>query len=171
MVNVCYHISSLFLHIGFSRIYADLVKDEKSNSSHIETSPPIMCTNSAHVTNHSCGSVEEKDTLFSTQDKEILSVLEELEETAHVSAINKTRLSGYFFSETVFNLSRMVSTEIEIKILIQNKIKELELKHNFEEFGVLNSISIMNLLRKLVLRLLLIPNLRGNHLTAVLVCN
>ena len=45
-----------------------------------------MCTNSAHVTNQSCSFVEEKDTLFSTQDKEILSILEELEETANVSA-------------------------------------------------------------------------------------
>ena len=96
MVNMCYHISSSFLYIGFSRIYANLVKDKKSNPSHIESSPPIMCTNSAHATNHPCGSVEEKDTLFSTQDKEILSVLEELEETALVSAINKIRLPGYF---------------------------------------------------------------------------
>ena len=118
MINMCYHISSSFLHIDFSRIYANLVKDEKSNSSHIETSPPVMCTNSAHVTNHSCGSVEEKDTLFLTQDKEILSILEELEETANVSGISKTRLSGYFCSDTVLNLSRMVLTEIEIKILI-----------------------------------------------------
>ena len=63
----------------------------------------------------------------------------------------------------------MVSTEIEIKILIQNKIKELELKQDFEEFGVFNSISVMNLLLNLVLRLLLISNLRGNYLMAVLV--
>ena len=63
--------------VGFYRIYEYLVKDEKSNSSLIETSPPVMCTNSAHVTNHSCSFVEEKDTLFSTQDKEILSILEE----------------------------------------------------------------------------------------------
>ena len=80
-------------------IYANLVKDKKNNQR--ETSPPVMCTNSAHVTNHSCSSVEEKDILFSTQDKEILSILEELEDTADVSAINKTRLSGYFCSDTV----------------------------------------------------------------------
>ena len=72
--------------VGFYRIYENLVKDEKSNSSLIETSPPVMCTNSAHATNHSCSFVEGKDTLFSTQDKEILSILEELEETANVSA-------------------------------------------------------------------------------------
>ena len=82
--------------VDFYKIYENLVKDEKSNSSLIETSPPVMCTNSAHVTNHSCSFVEEKDTLFSTQDREILSILEELEETTNVSAISKTRLSGYF---------------------------------------------------------------------------
>ena len=56
-----------------------------------------MCTNSAHVTNHSCSSVEEKDTLFSTQDKQILSILDKLEESANVSAISKTRLSRHCF--------------------------------------------------------------------------
>ena len=95
--------------VDFSSIYANLVKDEKSNSSQIETSSYVLCTNScyqhvAHVTNHSCSSVKEKDTLFSTQDKEILSILEELEETANVSAINKTRSCGYFCLDTVFNL-------------------------------------------------------------------
>ena len=32
--------------VDFSRIYANLVKDEKSNSSQIETSPYVLCTNS-----------------------------------------------------------------------------------------------------------------------------
>ena len=128
--------------VEFYRIYENLVKDEKSNSSLIESSPPVMCTNSAHVANHPCSFVEKKDTLFSTEEKEILSILEELEETANVSAINKTRLSGYFCSDTVFNLSRRVLTEIGIKILekgldyapIQNKINEPEVKQDFEEF-------------------------------------
>ena len=128
--------------VDFYRIYENLVKDEKSNSSLIESSPPVMCTNSAHVASHPCSFVEKKDTLFSTEEKEILSILEELEETANVSAINKTRFSGYFCSDTVFNLSRRVLTEIEIKFLekgldyapIQNKINKLELKQDFEEF-------------------------------------
>ena len=101
-----------------------------------------MCTSSAHVTHHSCSFVEEKGTLFSTQDKGIISILEELEETANVSTIHKTRLSGYFCLDTVHNLSRRVLTEIEINILgkgldyahIENKINEPELKQDFEEF-------------------------------------
>ena len=128
--------------VDFYRIYENLVKDENSNSSLIETSLPTICTNPAHVTNHSCSSVEEKYTLFSTQDKEIFPILEELEETANVFAISKTRLCGYFGSDTVFNLSRRILTEIEIKIVekgldyapIQNKINEPELMHDFGEF-------------------------------------
>ena len=40
--------------MDFSRTYTNFVKEKKSNSSQIETSPPVLCTNSAHVTNHSC---------------------------------------------------------------------------------------------------------------------
>ena len=64
--------------VDFSMIYENLVKDEKSNSSPVETCLPVLCANSAHVTNHFCNSVQEKDTLFSAQDKKILSTLEEL---------------------------------------------------------------------------------------------
>ena len=113
------------------------------NSSQIETSPPVLYINSVRVANHSCSFAEEEDTLFSTQDKEILSILEEeLEGTANFSAINNTRLSGYFYSDNIFNLSRRVLTKMEIKILgngfgyapIQNKINESKLTQDFEEF-------------------------------------
>ena len=46
--------------VDFPRIYKNLVKDEKSNSSQIETSFPVLCTNSAHVTKHSYNPVQEK---------------------------------------------------------------------------------------------------------------
>ena len=88
------------------------------NSSQVETSPPVLCTNSVRVASHICSSPEERDILFSTQDKETLSILEEeLEGTANLSTINNTRLSGYFYSGTIFNLSRRVLTKMEIKIL------------------------------------------------------
>ena len=108
----------------------------------METSPPALCTNTAHVANYSCSSVEGKDSLFSTQEKEIFSILEELEGTANVSAIINTTLSGYFCSDTVFNLSRRLLAEMDIKILekgleyapIQNKINKPKLKQDFGEF-------------------------------------
>ena len=117
--------------------------------------------------------------IFSTQDKEFLSVLEELQ-NAHVSnnidsttrhptactpgentvplesdqnintsfayprygVTSEGRLERYFCSDTVFNLSRKVLTDTEIRILekgldsapIQNKINEPELRTDFEKF-------------------------------------
>ena len=52
------------------------------------------------------------------------------------------RISGYFCSDIVFNLSKKILTDIEIKVLekgldyapIQNKINEPELRRDFEEF-------------------------------------
>ena len=92
--------------------------------------------------------------MLHTQDNEILGILEELQCSANVSVNNlfcennvspdteQSRLSGYFASNTVFNLSRKVISEVEIKVLekgldfapIQNKINEPELRKDFEEF-------------------------------------
>ena len=54
----------------------------------------------------------------------------------------KKQASGYFCSDTIFNLSRKFLTDSEIKVLqkgldyapIQSKINELELRNGFEEF-------------------------------------
>ena len=53
-----------------------------------------------------------------------------------------TRINVFFFSDTVFNLSQRVLTEVEIKVLengldfdpIQNKMNETELRKDFDEF-------------------------------------
>ena len=102
--------------------------------------------------------------IFTYQDKEYLLLLEEiqnsstcqkLEEDARLPHVyrngnssqhkagvtNEGRLVGYFWSNTVFNLSSKVLTDIEIKVLekgldfapIQNKINEPELRSDFEE--------------------------------------
>ena len=82
--------------------------------------------------------------MLSSQHEEILSVLEELQRISPSKAFNNSndRISGYFCSDTVFNLSKKVLTDIEIKVLekgldyapIQNKINEPELRRDFEEF-------------------------------------
>ena len=59
-----------------------------------------------------------------------------------VSVVSEGRLSGYFCSKTVFNLSRKIPTDTEIKILekgldfapVQRKNNEPELRSDFEEF-------------------------------------
>ena len=75
---------------------------------------------------------------FSTQDRELVSVLEDLQNidfTGHNNSTETSRLKSYFCSETVFNLSTKVLTEAEIKVLekgldyatIQNKFNKPEL--------------------------------------------
>ena len=64
-----------------SVIYLQLIEKERRNSSNIENIPPIFCTTSANVLNHSSSSVEtnsESRETFSTQDKEFLSMLVDL---------------------------------------------------------------------------------------------
>ena len=60
----------------------------------------------------------------------------------HVKVTNEGRISGYFCSDTVFNLSRRVLTEKEIKVLgkgfdyapVQKEVNKLELRKDFSEF-------------------------------------
>ena len=112
----------------------------------METTPPTLCTNSSECQNSSCSLVESNETeFFSTQDRELASILEDLENidnNREANATEKNRLSGYFCSDTIFNLSRKVLTDSEIKVLekgldyalIQSKINEPELRNDFKEF-------------------------------------
>ena len=110
----------------------------------MDISPPNLCTNSVHISDDS-GSPngERNEPLFCTQDEDILSILEELEQVHSASITDSDRTSGYFYSDTVFNLSKSVLSNIEIKILekgldyspIQNKINKLELRRDFEDFA------------------------------------
>ena len=126
-----------------SQIYSDLLAGENS-SSKMDIFPPNLCTNSAHISNDSGSPNGEKnEPLFCTQDKEILSILEELEQEQSTSITNSDRISGYFCSETVFNLSKKVLSDMKIKILekgldyvpIQSKINQPELRRDFEDFA------------------------------------
>ena len=92
-------------------------------------------TNSAHISNDSGSPNGEKnELLFCTQDKEILSLLEELEHAQSTSVTYSDRISGCFCSDAVFNLNKKVLSNMEIKILekgldyapIQNKLNEPE---------------------------------------------
>ena len=63
--------------IDLSVIYSQSIEQEKSNLSNIENTPSTLCTTSANVQNHSSSSVEtnsESREIFSTQDKDFLSV-------------------------------------------------------------------------------------------------
>ena len=71
-----------------------MLKGEENNSSKTDTSH--VCTNFAQNLKHSRSLEEESDTFLSTQDKEILSILEELE--------NKSDMfkSDIIFVQTLF---------------------------------------------------------------------
>ena len=75
----------------------------------------------------------------------MVSILEDVQNidfTGHNNSTETSRLKGYFCSETVFNLSKKVLTEAEIKVLekgldyapIENKVNEPKLRSDFEEF-------------------------------------
>ena len=100
--------------------------------------------------NQSNGKILEEETdLFTSQDKELLSVVrsvqnmnDSLNSKHKVSVISEVRLTGYFCSETVFNLSGKILTDTKTKIFeksfdsapVKRKINEVELRSYFEGF-------------------------------------
>ena len=94
------------------------LQGEENNSSKTGTSAPDVCTKSTQSLSHSRGLEEESDTVLSTQNKEMSSISEELENKIDMSNINsQSKLTGYFCSNTIFNLSQNVLPDTEIKIL------------------------------------------------------
>ena len=123
-------------------------------------SPPKICADSSssdNAVNSSCcrRNTFSEEISFNTQVSEILGILEELqcsENVAYNSLISgnitatsteQSSLTRDFVSNTIFNLSRKVLYEAEIKVLeikvldfapLQNKINEPELRKDFDEF-------------------------------------
>ena len=113
----------------------------------------MLTRDSSSAMNHSdFHTGEVKDETFNTQDREFLSVLEDLmyiDDTLHsqsknnnVKVTSEGRISGYFCSDIIFNLSHRVLTKTEIRVLekgldyapIQKKINAPELRKDFSEF-------------------------------------
>ena len=135
--------------IDLSEIKNILLQDEKLNSSRIQTTPPVRVTNSSLSINTSNISEKTFDLNFlSSQDEDLVNILEELQNRTEVSGNNITentsinRLKAYFYSDAIFNLSHRILPDAEIKILekgldfapIQTKVNEPELRKGFEEF-------------------------------------
>ena len=155
-IYICIYI---YFYIHLSVIYSQLIEQERSNSSNIENTPSTLCTTPANVLNHSSSSVETNSgsrEIFFKQDKEFLSMLLDLttsvdinksmeissDEQDQQNTTYENRLTRYFCSDTVFNLSKKLLSDAEIKVLergldyapIQNKMNEPELRRNFERF-------------------------------------
>ena len=101
-----------------------------------------MCNNSSDQTEF----VKESPDVISSQDDELLRILQDLQNESHVNdssvSSDESRIRGYFCSDTIFNLSSRVLSEDEIKVLekglhfapIQRKVNEPELRQDFEKF-------------------------------------
>ena len=129
-------------------IYKDQLFSEQSNSSGMVSAPPVFNTDKSISHNASNSSIRSTcasaDLSLDTQDEEILNILEGLQGSANqrVECTEQCRLTGNFVSDTVFNLSNKVLSDIEIRVLekgldfapIQNKLNKLELRRDFKEF-------------------------------------
>ena len=82
--------------------------------------------------------------MLSSEGDELLRILEDLQNkkwvTNNPNCSDDTRVSGYFCSDTVFNLSQRVLSEDELKVFqkglyfapIQNNVNEPELRKDFD---------------------------------------
>ena len=118
--------------LDLTSIFSSLLKEERKVTVRNPITPPNLIVDSSSLLNYSNVQVLEEETglltsqnkEFTSQDKELLSVLESIQNINdslnsrnRVSVTSEGRLSGYFRSETVFNLSRKILTDTEIKIL------------------------------------------------------
>ena len=121
----------------------ELLASKKINSFNSGTYPPDLCTNSTVLSNSSNSQISQNDVnVFFSQDKELLSILQDLQQNSSSETNSSSkRIGGYFSSDAVFDLSSK-EIDIEINILekglnfapVSNKINEPELRKDFEEF-------------------------------------
>ena len=105
---------------------------------------PSLYTNSAEVSNSSNSITSQKNCIeLFLQDEELLSIYKDLKYIKIPENINvSNRIQRYFSSDTVFDLSKKVLSETEMKVVakgldfapIQNKINEPKLRNDLEGF-------------------------------------
>ena len=142
--------------LDLSEIYNDLLKSEQNGSSPMPNLPSPICTDTSTskiASNSTIGNGCESDVCLNDYDKEILSILEDLQcprnpvksqsqKSVPSVQTEDCRLSGSFVSDTVFNLSTKVVTDTEVKVLkkgldfapIQRKLNEPELRRDLKDF-------------------------------------
>ena len=103
--------------VNFSELYLNLLETEQNNSAKMETTPPTLCTNSSECQNSSCSLVvSNENELFSTQDREFISIIADLENLDSNSEANaEVTKTGRIekevnFSELYLNLSEIEQT-------------------------------------------------------------
>ena len=135
--------------IDLVAIRSALLKEENCSSAEFDTFPPVRDSDSSVVSNSLNSSIYQEK-YFDAQDEEMLKVLEELHSSNRETSVvdissimaDENSLTGYFYSDTIFNLSNRVLSDNEIKVLekglnfapIQRKINEPELRSDFGKF-------------------------------------
>ena len=176
------NISTCANTTDLSKIYCELSECQKSNSSNSGTCPPDLCTNSTEVSSSSNSQISQNEAnVFSSQDEELLSILQDLQHNFSSETESSSKLiGGYFCSDTVFNLTSKVMTDTEmnilekrLKILLLFRIKlinqnwEKTLKSSVVDWELSGTFAVIfqnTLVRSL--RLHLSPN--GSHLRVIL---
>ena len=103
--------------VNFSELYLNLLETEQNNSAKMETTPPTLCTNSSECQNSSCSLVvSNENELFSTQDRQFVSIIADLENLDSNSEANaEVTKTGRIekevnFSELYLNLFEIEQT-------------------------------------------------------------
>ena len=100
------------------QIYYELLARENSSTSNSETCPPDQCINSVEDSNSSNLQISQNEADVFSQDEELISILQYLQQIFPFDINNSSkRIGGYFFSDTVFSLSLKVLADAEINIL------------------------------------------------------
>ena len=89
-------------------------------------SPPLVCCDTSVFKNSSDQFVNTNSpSVFMAQDEGLVKILEDLDcskiPRENANSSDEGRLSGYFCSDTVFNLSKRVLSETEIRLCSYTK--------------------------------------------------
>ena len=104
--------------IDLAKFYKHLLTCNQSMSSDMNAAPPCLYTNSAEAPNSSHSITSQKNLIeLSLQEEVLLSILGNLniEMPENINVIS--RIQGYFSSDTVFDLSKKVLSETEMKLI------------------------------------------------------
>ena len=75
--------------VNFSELYLNLLETEQTNSAKMETTQPTICTNSSEGQNSSFSlAVSNETELFSTQNREFVSIIKDLKNLDNNSEAN-----------------------------------------------------------------------------------
>ena len=135
--------------IDLVAIRSELLTEENCGSAKIDTFLPVRDSDSPVVSNSLNSSIHQENS-FDAQDEEMLKILEKLHSSNRETSVmgissitsDENRLTGYFCSDAIFNLSNRVLSDNKIKVLekdldfapLHKKINEPDLRSDFGDF-------------------------------------